>query len=264
MRGGSSILIACGHIRPVVGWFIRDHSHADFHELIVVLGGKIETQICGRTLVGQKGDILFYPCGQVHRERSVGEELLKTIFFAWRKTSDLPTEDWPLTSFDHDNRIEYLARWMLDIQPGRTEEEKRLIDSLLYAALYKYSHPLPSQDSEIVTDIKRHILANLAKPLTLEDLAAVSGFSKYHFSRLFRRAAGQSPMSFLRRVRMEAARTLLLATPLPLKAIAPQVGMANEYHLSRTFKKVFGQSPSILRTGKIASPQESKRTRGRS
>ncbi len=232
-----------GRVAPMVGWKIGDHCHPSHNEMILVLSGTIETHICGRVLVGRKGDILLYPRGQVHRERAVGEEPLETLFFAWSET---PAR-WPLMSFDHENRVEYLVRWMLDIHPSGTLDDRNLLDSLLYAALYKYSHPAPSTRSDMVMQTKRYILAHLNKPITLDDLAATGGFSKFHFSRLFRQASGLTPMEFLRRMRMEVARTLLVGTPLPLKAIAPRVGMANEYHLSRTFKRVFGVVPTSLR-----------------
>lgn len=240
-------LFHAGRVPPTVGWKIADHRHGDANELILVLGGTIRTAICSHVLVGQKGDMLLYPRGQVHREQALGPEPLETMYIAWSDTPSLPVADWPLMSFDHEGRVEYLLRWMLDIHPAHGPQDRNLLDSLLYAALYKYAHPAPSSMSEMVMRTKRHILANINKPISLDDLAAASRLSKFHFSRLFRKASGRSPMAFLRRMRMEAARTLLTGTPLPLKAIAPQVGLANEYHLSRTFKKVFGVSPASLR-----------------
>lgn len=236
-----------GRVAPMVGWKLGDHSHVDFNEMILVLSGTIETHIAGRVLVGRKGDILLYPRGQVHRERAAGEEPLETLYFAWADAPALSAARWPLMGFDHENRIEYLARWMLDIHPCDSLDDRRLLDSLLYAALHKYTHPPASPMDDLVVRTKRYILSHLNKPISLDDLAAAGGFSKFHFSRLFRQASGQSPMEFLRRMRMEAARTLLIGTPLPLKAIAPRVGLANEYHLSRTFKKVFGIIPTSLR-----------------
>ena len=238
---------AAGRVPPTVGWKIAQHSHADHNELIIVLTGTIRTEIRSRVLAGQKGDMLLYPRGLPHREQAVGPEPLETIYIAWNESPSLPVAAWPLMSFDHENRVEYLARWMLDIHPAHSNEDRDLLDSLLNAALCKYAHPAPSSMSEMVMRTKRHILANVNKPITLDDLAAASGFSKFHFSRLFRQASGMTPMEFLRRMRMEVARTLLAGTPLPLKAIAPQVGLANEYHLSRTFKKVFGVVPTSLR-----------------
>jgi AraC family transcriptional regulator len=104
-----------------------------------------------------------------------------------------------------------------------------------------------SPEHELVLQVKRHFRAHLTEAVTLDGVAAASGLSKFHFARVFREVAGESPMQMLRRMRVEAARALLCSTPLPLKAIAQQVGLNDEFHLSRVFRKVLGCTPSSLR-----------------
>ena len=55
-------------------------------------------------------------------------------------------------------------------------------------------------------------------------------------------------MDELRRMRLNEARLMILSTTLPLKAIAPAVGIGDEYQLSKLFRRQFGISPRALRT----------------
>jgi len=76
--------------------------------------------------------------------------------------------------------------------------------------------------------------------------------SKFAFVRKFRRLRGRTPMEELRLLRLDRARTLLLTTSLPVKAIAPEVGIGDEYQLSKLFRRHFNLAPSQLRTRSLA------------
>ncbi len=71
--------------------------------------------------------------------------------------------------------------------------------------------------------------------------------SKFAFIRRYRRATGRTPMQDLRRIRLNQARTLILATGLPLKAIAAEVGLGDAFQMSRLFRRHFQTAPSHLR-----------------
>ena len=58
-------------------------------------------------------------------------------------------------------------------------------------------------------------------------------------------------MEELRLSRLDQARTLLLTTNLPVKAIAPAVGIGDEYQLSKLFRSHFNLSPRDLRTRSV-------------
>ena len=62
-----------GHLQPSRGWRLPGHAHG-FHEMIVVLSGRMEVSIAGRTHRGGPGDVLWYPAGVEHREWAVGDE----------------------------------------------------------------------------------------------------------------------------------------------------------------------------------------------
>ncbi len=86
-----------------------------------------------------------------------------------------------------------------------------------------------------------------ADDLTLERLAAEAAVSKFHLVRLFRRATGTTPHAHLVRVRLAAARTMLLETDLSVGQVAARCGFPRANHFSTAFKARFGASPTELR-----------------
>ena len=72
--------------------------------------------------------------------------------------------------------------------------------------------------------------------------------SKFAFVRKFKRLSGRTPMQDLQQMRLNQARTMMLASGLPMKAIAPVVGLGDEYQLSKLFRRHFKLSPREIRS----------------
>ncbi|HET8845815.1 MAG TPA: helix-turn-helix domain-containing protein, partial [Ktedonobacteraceae bacterium] len=106
------------------------------------------------------------------------------------------------------------------------------------------SQRLTHQQVKRVTDF---ILAHLAQDLSLDALARQTGFSSYHFARLFRHTLGESPHQFVLRQRIEKAQRLLQQTEEPLVQVALESGFANQSHLTRIFKRQLGLTPRMYR-----------------
>ncbi len=73
--------------------------------------------------------------------------------------------------------------------------------------------------------------------VTLEEVAAQIGFSKFHFSRLFRQFTDTAFYDYLCARRIKAAETLLLDPNLPITEVALQSGFASISTFNRVFKK---------------------------
>lgn len=83
--------------------------------------------------------------------------------------------------------------------------------------------------------------------LTLEDLASVACLSPFHFNRVFRRLIGIPPGEFLSALRFQAARRLLLTTPLSVTDICFEVGYTSIGSFTSRFTHLVGLSPRLLR-----------------
>jgi len=87
------------------------------------------------------------------------------------------------------------------------------------------------------------ILANTAKEISTETLAAQSAMSPRTLSRLFARELGMTPAGFIERARVEVARRLLEESDMRIEAIARKSGLGGEERLRRTFQRVLGMTP---------------------
>jgi len=98
--------------------------------------------------------------------------------------------------------------------------------------------------------VRRH----LGQRLRLQELGEHVHVSASHLSYLFAETLGISPMEYVRRTRLEAAREMLLNTDLTVKEIAECIGYEDQSQLSRAFGQAEGISP-------IGYRKASRRTR---
>lgn len=82
-----------------------------------------------------------------------------------------------------------------------------------------------------------YIEHHYTEDITLESTAAQIGFSKFHFSRLFRQFTDTSFYDYLCARRIKAAEVLLLDPNLPITEIALQSGFASISTFNRVFRK---------------------------
>ncbi|MGN1473204.1 MAG: helix-turn-helix domain-containing protein [Eubacteriales bacterium] len=83
--------------------------------------------------------------------------------------------------------------------------------------------------------------------ISIDRLAAISGISSVYFRKLFFSVYNDSPMRYLRMIRIEKAKDLLASDFTSISGIASDVGFESVYHFSKSFKKVTGCSPSEYR-----------------
>jgi AraC family transcriptional regulator len=100
---------------------------------------------------------------------------------------------------------------------------------------------------DAVGQVIKMIYKQFAQPLTVADMAQVANYSRFHFSREFRRATGVTPGRFLATVRIQEAKRLLLTTTLSISQVATGVGYSSVGTFSAKFKNIVGLSPSAYR-----------------
>ena len=97
-------------------------------------------------------------------------------------------------------------------------------------------------------DICSYISDHCAEELSLDDAAARAGFSKYHFSRLFKQFANVSFYRYLNQKRIEHAERLLIDPELSVTEVALSSGFTSLSSFIRMFKQIKGCTPSEYRT----------------
>lgn len=91
------------------------------------------------------------------------------------------------------------------------------------------------------------LLADPARPWTLDELAHEAGASRATLVRLFQKTAGLAPLAFLGELRLGLARAKLLAGHATLAGIAADVGYQSESAFSRAFQRRYGIRPGEAR-----------------
>jgi AraC-like DNA-binding protein len=107
--------------------------------------------------------------------------------------------------------------------------------------------PAALGDPTRIMAVARHLEAAYDEPLTLGEMAAMAGLSRFHFVRSFRAVMGESPHQYLIAARLRAAANRLLDTREPVTLIALSVGFNDLSHFNATFRRAFGASPGAWR-----------------
>lgn len=114
----------------------------------------------------------------------------------------------------------------------QAEQYSRLIER---AASESQSNP--------VSAIIAYVHENLAEPLSVSDLAERAFMSPSAFSHLFRDVAGKSPYQFIKEMRLNKARELLIENENSITQISKSVGYRSTSHFINEFRDRYGMTP---------------------
>lgn len=89
----------------------------------------------------------------------------------------------------------------------------------------------------------------LADQHSVQSLAERIHLSPSRFVHLFKDQIGESLMQVLTSMRLKQGARLLIATKLPIRNIAEEVGFPDTYYFSRKFKRMYGVTPGEFRKG---------------
>lgn len=88
--------------------------------------------------------------------------------------------------------------------------------------------------------------------VSVDDLAGAAGYSRYHFTRLFKEHEGLSPGRFLQNERLRYSVRLLQTTSDSVKSIAAQCGFRDANYFCRAFHKAHGVTPGLYRRSAVS------------
>lgn len=119
--------------------------------------------------------------------------------------------------------------------------------------LHRYIHALSaflgsaaSCQSRAIT-MKNFIEQNVARPLTIDDIAGCVPLSRSRAIYLFRESYSVTPYRYYLNLRLDLARSLLERTVLSIQEISDRLGFVDYHHFSSFFKKECGMSPTSYR-----------------
>ncbi len=128
-----------------------------------------------------------------------------------------------------------LVNMLTAVREYQLEQSKQLLD-LDDVKLDEYS--------EKFNVVMKYIDANYMYDISLDRLADVAGYSKYHFSRIFKQYNSMSYLQYINARRTKAAELLLLDPNLSITDVAMQAGFKSLTTFNRIFKEIKHCTPT--------------------
>ncbi|WP_020678185.1 GlxA family transcriptional regulator [Geopsychrobacter electrodiphilus] len=100
---------------------------------------------------------------------------------------------------------------------------------------------------ESIALVQRHLEQHLTDRTSVVEMAGMAQMVERTFLRRFKKATGDSPLEYLQRLRVEAAKRLLERGETRIELITGAVGYEDASSFRRLFKQIVGVSPTVYR-----------------
>lgn len=271
-----SALFPCAYYNS---WLIKTYPAINLHwhpelEINLVLKGQAEAIINFESYPVSEGDIIIINKDEVHgffRNKSIDFNCKAVVFhldFIGGKTTDdifiefisplankekqfinLLTSNHPIYE-ELKKHLEEIFKVYEEKQPFYKLLLKSQILNILYLLFSAQAVRTVSVSSKRNTSMKAaidFIAQNYNRHISAEEAAAVAGYSKYHFLRIFKEAAGTEFSRYVNRVRFDHAALLLKESNLSITDIALATGFSDSAYFTRKFKEEFHTTPLNFR-----------------
>lgn len=258
---GGSIIDQCIVTAGERGTFFLEQ-----HLLYVVLGGSVKLT-CGRQswTVGKNEMILLRRAQSVSYEKqgseetglfesqlfAINDELLKDFLTSQQVVIPAMTEEYGAQVSPMSERLVAYC-WSLSpyfndpsqVNPGLLRlKVMELLYNVMDCSKNIFRQMLQLRQP-VKTDIHRVVEENYTSPISLDELAYLSGRSLSSFKRDFQDIYGESPARWIREKRLAKAHEMLRSSSLSVADVAYSLGFENPTHFSRIFKQQYGYAPS--------------------
>jgi len=139
------------------------------------------------------------------------------------------------------------------LQQGYSRENMEFIALTLpyYLGAYllndRFNYHPDKQTEDIIDQAIGFLKSRIAEPTTLKDIAAHVHLSVSHFSSIFHKKTGYSPIEYFNHLKIQRACQLLQFTNQRIFEIALAIGIEDPYYFSRLFSTHMGESPKSYR-----------------
>ncbi len=168
-----------------------------------------------------------------------------------------PMDLCPSDSSRISDRIGLFEEMFMILKSGYSSENLLYVSSLFHYFLgslrYVQQYRNASNrttESDTVERAIHYMKENMEKHVSLQDLAALTGYSPSYFSAMFRQKTGHSPSAYSNLLKIQYACSLLDTTDMKINQICYKVGIGDMFYFSRLFSKIMGMSPKEYRRSK--------------
>ena len=228
-------------------------------EILMCFEGEGAVQYGEDTLPFESGDIVIVNSGELHRPYSKKGLYYCFIIIdeSFCKENGLDTALIRFEKRFRDSETERLLKHAIERTTDYNAFSQPLTAARLRAAMLELLinlvtfHSMPdvslnekqSPSEQYVKKVLNHLNENYSLPISLDQLAAMCGITKFHLAREFKRLTGQTILTYTNVLRCKKAH-ILLASGKTVTETAIECGFESLSYFSRTYKKTMGVAPS--------------------
>ncbi|WP_025764062.1 AraC family transcriptional regulator [Dyadobacter tibetensis] len=237
------------------------------HAVIVVLEGEKKFTSPTQEVHVQKGDILFVQRGFYLMSESINEAYKSLVFFFDEKLlkefvslhpelfsaeNEQAHSQYPILLLQSDDNFEKFIQSIFPYFHSREELKNHFLRLKFQELLLHLLELEPSRQLRSIlyglhkgekVDLSFLMNSYYLKPLTLAELAKLSGRSLSVFKRDFQEEFSTSPALWLKNKRLDYADFLLRNSPKNVSEIGAEIGYESVSHFIKTYKEKFGRTP---------------------
>ena len=252
LESAEHIRIVKKNIRKPVGM----HLHS-YYELEMVLSGSGQQNLNGTVYPLSPDSVYFLTPIDFHAVTPQGEMEIVNISFDETLLSPqlrllfMNRRDNFIFA-DHSNSLRYLVQFLQQEQERQDEYteicRRDLLEVLLYAVARGKGREHMS--STQVHKSMQYLFHHFREDISLETVAAQSGYTPNYFSTLFHEITGEKFVDFLGNLRLNYCKMLLLSTDLSISEVAEKSGFGSTSAMYRRLYKATSRSPTRFRSRK--------------
>lgn len=250
-----------GSISRLSGVFIvRRNASTKMNNLQCVISGKGEVTFRGETFPVHAGQVYLLCAHEAHAYKSDPDDPLGLTWIEYygANSEELTRHIIEMSGSPIVNGLVF-SETVLSIMTilDRVEDDADYQPSIeLYSLLYhltRAAEPSPHTDLSNrafygrILALNAYIEQNLARAISVEELAERAGYSKYYFIRKFKQVHGVAPHEYIMRYRIMKSKLLLADAMESMDSIAQKLGFCNAGHYIRRFKAEEQISPAEYR-----------------
>lgn len=247
--------IVCNNLEPGYETRVTSRRHP---VLFYMINGAIEIEMDGRTVTLKTGDFYFLDIGtsQVYRNISPENTYMHVIGFSFAdpetKLADL---ELPVTGNFNSTPIasglfQKLHHCWMEQKPGYRLKVLSLFFNILHHISVSGAEgsEIPSEYHRL-QNVVRYIYDNcFTKDIDVEDLCSQCNYSPTHLRKLFVKYFQMPPTKYIRHIKLEFAKNMLVLSHKTISQIAMESGYKDIAHFDRVFKKETAVTPLEYRS----------------
>ena len=251
-----------------VPWRYEVHDHSAV-EVCLTLQGAVEYTVGGKEYLVRQGEVLIIPPDVPHA-LNMGENASRYLYLfepdpmlGMRDIKAIQPQFHRTFYLRDGSDAHARVRELLMKIQAVSDTEEFMWNTVCYGYLLRIyailaqvyltntrqekNKAVPTVDPHVISTAMGYINSHFREELTLDDVAAFAGFSRYYFSRSFKKQTGYTFKDYLCQKRLQVAADLLIHTDHAIHDIASESGFGSVATFNRVFREKKGCSPTYYR-----------------